>query len=61
MDFWLDFVLLFVPRKKAQRNPPNNPLQNSPGNSFGKLRFGYLQKPQKPSLEIYYKNMGMHL
>ena len=45
VDFWVDFLLLFFPRKKARKNPPKNPRQNSPGNSVGKIPLGFLQKP----------------
>ena len=43
--FWVDFFLLFFPRKKARKNPPKNPRQNSPGNSVGKIPLGFLQNP----------------
>ena len=45
VDFWVDFILLFSPRKKAPKNPPKNPRQNSPGNSVRKIPLGFLQKP----------------
>ena len=45
VDFWVDFLVLFFPRKKARKNPPKNPRQFSPGNSVGKIPLGFLQKP----------------
>ena len=37
--------IVAVSRTKARKNPPKNPRQNSPGNSFGKIPLGFLQKP----------------
>ena len=31
VDFWVDFLLLFFPRKKAQNNPPKIPRKIHPG------------------------------
>ena len=45
VDFLVEFFLLFFPWKKV----PKNPRQTSPGNLFGKISLGFLQKP---SLEI---------
>ena len=51
--FWVDFCLLFFPRKKARKNPPKNPPQNLPRTLFGKMPLGFLQKP-------FLENEGVH-
>ena len=43
--FWGGFFAPVFPRKKARKNPPKIPRQNSPGNSVGKIPLGFLQKP----------------
>ena len=37
VDFLVDLFLLFFPRKKAKKNPPKIPPQNSPRTLFGKI------------------------
>ena len=43
VDFWVDFFLLFF--QGTAKNPPRNPLDNSPGHLFGEIPLGFLQKP----------------
>ena len=48
----VDFFLLFFRRKRAHKNSPNNPPQNSPRHLVGKIPLGFLQKPFFEKLRI---------
>ena len=45
VDFGVDIFLLFFPRKKAQKTPPKQAPQSSPGTLSAKMPLGFLQKP----------------
>ena len=53
-NLWVDFSLrFFFPREKAQKDPPEDPLEDSLGSLFRQSPLGF---PQKPFIEGFEAN-----
>ena len=58
LNFAVDFFWwICFPRKKAQKDPPKNPPNSSPGNLFRKIPLGFLQKPSLDILESLFRKL----